>query len=255
MSSLPASPIARPPKPDRVNKSRSTAVWWPRFARRPVGYRGAVTHLLTLDPGDIANRTHDTTEPGTPLRSTWVLGWRELRQLVVAYVAMTGVFALVGWLAFGDNRRWWLVDADERVARWFAEQRTDPLNTLFSGAPAGALGPRTTGVSTSTSWSKLLTSGGSLTGHVAASADRVASSVTSPGVSRLWRISASQARRTPIPSGWPALPTARLMRPLTADRVAVPLTALPLPSRQVTAARALRRLYGSPDGRGGLSPQ
>ena len=42
-----------------------------------------MTHLLTLDPGDIANRTHDTTEPGTPLRSTWVLGWRELRQLVV----------------------------------------------------------------------------------------------------------------------------------------------------------------------------
>ncbi len=88
-----------------------------------------MTHLLALDPGDIADRTHDTTEPHTPLHRTWVLGWHELRQLVVAYVAMTGVFALVGWVAFGDDRRWWLVDIDTRVSRWFAEQRTDPLNT------------------------------------------------------------------------------------------------------------------------------
>ena len=88
-----------------------------------------MTHPLALDPGDIADRAYDTTEPDTPLLDTWVLGWRELGQLVVAYVAMTGVFALVGWLAFGDNRRWWLVDADERLSRWFAAQRTDPLNT------------------------------------------------------------------------------------------------------------------------------
>ena len=87
-----------------------------------------MAHLLTLDPGDTV-RSHDTTEPHTPLRQTWILGWREVGQLVLAYLVMTGAFALVGWVAFADNRRWWLVDADERVARWFAEQRTDPLNT------------------------------------------------------------------------------------------------------------------------------
>ena len=42
---------------------------------------------------------------------------------------MTAVFALVGWVAFGHHRRWWLVNVDERIARWFADQRTDPLNT------------------------------------------------------------------------------------------------------------------------------
>ena len=73
------------------------------------------------------------------------------------------------------------IEAEQRAAAAFdpvvridsrVRSRTDPLNTLFSGAPSGALGPRTTGVSTSTSWSKLLTSGGSFTGHVAASVDR-----------------------------------------------------------------------------------
>ena len=93
------------------------------------GTERTVAHLLAFDPGDTVGRTHDTTEPHTPLRRTWILGWHEVGQLVIAYLAMTGVLALVGWLAFADNRRWWLVTADERVSRWFADQRTDPLNT------------------------------------------------------------------------------------------------------------------------------
>ena len=88
-----------------------------------------MTHLVAIDPGGFAERTHDTTEPGTPLRRTWILGWHEAGQLLLAYVLMTGVFALVGWVAFGNDRRWWLVDVDERIARWFASERTDPLNT------------------------------------------------------------------------------------------------------------------------------
>ena len=93
------------------------------------GTEPTVAHLLALDPGDTVGRAHTTTEPHTPLRRTWILGWHEVGQLVLAYLTMTGVFALVGWAAFGHNRRWWLVDADERVARWFTDQRTDPLNT------------------------------------------------------------------------------------------------------------------------------
>lgn len=49
---------------------------------------------------------------------------------------------------------------------------TDPMNSLFSGAPEGALGPRTTGLLTSASWSKLFTSGATATGHAAVAADR-----------------------------------------------------------------------------------
>jgi membrane-associated phospholipid phosphatase len=93
------------------------------------GTEATVTQLVAIDPGGFAERTHDTTEPGTPLRRTWILGWHEAGQLILAYVVMTGVFALVGWVAFGNNRRWWLVDVDERIARWFASERTDPLNT------------------------------------------------------------------------------------------------------------------------------
>jgi len=88
-----------------------------------------VTHLLALQPGDIADRPHDTAERDIPLRRTWIIGWHEVRQLLVAYIATTGVFALVGWVAFGDHRHWWLVDVDERISRWFANHRTDQLNT------------------------------------------------------------------------------------------------------------------------------
>ena len=93
------------------------------------GTEPTVAHLLALDPGDAVRRPHDATDSHTPLRRTWILGWHEVGRLAVAYLTMTGVFALVGWIAFADNRRWWLVDVDERVSRWFADQRTDPLNT------------------------------------------------------------------------------------------------------------------------------
>ncbi len=49
---------------------------------------------------------------------------------------------------------------------------TDPLNTLFSGAPDNALGPRTTGASSMVSWSRLFTSGATVTAHAGASYDR-----------------------------------------------------------------------------------
>jgi outer membrane protein TolC len=73
------------------------------------------------------------------------------------------------------------VEAEHRAAAAFdpvvrlesrLRSRTDPLNTLFSGAPDGALGPRTTGVLASTSWSKLFMSGATVTGHASMSTDR-----------------------------------------------------------------------------------
>jgi membrane-associated phospholipid phosphatase len=93
-----------------------------------------VTHPLAAGRHDWADSNHDTVhrphraQPES-LRDTWILGWREAGLLAISYVAMTAVFATVGWLAFGDHRHWWLVDLDERLARWFADRRTDPLNT------------------------------------------------------------------------------------------------------------------------------
>jgi membrane-associated phospholipid phosphatase len=88
-----------------------------------------VAHLLAVGLDDPADRTNRTTEGRQPLKRTWIIGWHEARRLAFAYIAMTAVFALVGWIAFGDGRHWWLVDVDERIARWFVAQRTDPLNT------------------------------------------------------------------------------------------------------------------------------
>jgi len=85
--------------------------------------------MLALDPGDVAGRTDHSIDGRTPLRKTWIIGWHEARQLLVAYIAMTGVLSLIGWAAFGDHRHWWLVEKDESVSRWFVDRRTDPLNT------------------------------------------------------------------------------------------------------------------------------
>jgi undecaprenyl-diphosphatase len=92
------------------------------------GTAASVTHLLAVDLPD-ADRTTQTIVRHVPLRRTWIIGWHEAGLLVAAYIAMTAVFALVGWVAFGDHRHWWLVDLDERISRWFVNQRTDPLNT------------------------------------------------------------------------------------------------------------------------------
>lgn len=73
------------------------------------------------------------------------------------------------------------VEAERRAAAAFdpvvrlesrVRSRTDPLNTLFSGAPDGALGPRTTGLLASATWSKLFMSGATVTGHASTSTDR-----------------------------------------------------------------------------------
>lgn len=53
-----------------------------------------------------------------------------------------------------------------------ARSRIDPLNTLFSGAPDGSLGPRTTGVSTNATWSRLFTSGATVSAQATAGVDR-----------------------------------------------------------------------------------
>ena len=63
-----------------------------------------MAHLLAVDLDDPADRSVTTTEPHH-LRRTWIIGWHEARQLLFAYIVMTGAFALVGWVAFGDDRR------------------------------------------------------------------------------------------------------------------------------------------------------
>lgn len=50
-----------------------------------------------------------------------------------------------------------------------ARTRTEPLNTLFVGAPPGALGPRTDGLAGSVAWSRLFESGGTVIGSAAMS--------------------------------------------------------------------------------------
>lgn len=64
--------------------------------------------------------------------------------------------------------------AFDPVVRFESRVRThtDPINSLFSGAPDGALGPRTTGLLASANWSKLFTTGATATGHAAVAADR-----------------------------------------------------------------------------------
>jgi undecaprenyl-diphosphatase len=90
-----------------------------------------VAHLLAEDLEDSAEPADRAIggDRHPPLRRTWIVGWREVRLLAVAYIVMTSAFAVAGWVAFGDDRRWWLVDVDERVTRWFVERRTDPLDT------------------------------------------------------------------------------------------------------------------------------
>ena len=109
-----------------------------------------MAHLLAEDLEDYAEPA-DRAIGGDlhpPLRRTWIVGWREVRLLAVAYIVMTSAFAVAGWVAFGDDRRWWLVDVDERVTRWFVERRTDPLDTatligaLTRPPPRGAVRTR-----------------------------------------------------------------------------------------------------------------
>ena len=50
--------------------------------------------------------------------------------------------------------------------------RTEPLNSLFVGAPEGALGPRTNSLFASVAWSRLFESGATLTGSASTSLER-----------------------------------------------------------------------------------
>jgi undecaprenyl-diphosphatase len=74
--------------------------------------------------------TGDPAPHRPALSETWIVGWREAGQLVLAYVGLTVVFVAIGWPAFGDDRRWALVRLDERVAEAFVERRTPTWNTL-----------------------------------------------------------------------------------------------------------------------------
>ena len=50
--------------------------------------------------------------------------------------------------------------------------RTDPINTLFVGAPEGALAPRTNSLTGSVAWSRLFESGATITGTASTSLER-----------------------------------------------------------------------------------
>jgi outer membrane protein len=50
--------------------------------------------------------------------------------------------------------------------------RTDPINTLFVGAPEGALAPRTNSLAGSVAWSRLFESGATITGTASTSLER-----------------------------------------------------------------------------------
>ncbi len=95
-----------------------------------------------------------------------------------------------------------------------ARTHTDPLNTLFVGAPPGALGPRTTGVQTSVAWSRLFQGGGTLavTGSLARDTTNGRFALLSPA----WLTSAGLEFRQPLRAG----------RRIDAQRHAVKVSAL-----------------------------
>ena len=64
------------------------------------------------------------------LRSTWPLHRRQVLQVLGAYVVLTALFTGIGLLITGPLENGSVVRLDERVARWFADRRTDPMNTL-----------------------------------------------------------------------------------------------------------------------------
>lgn len=72
----------------------------------------------------IAIAQHDDNPVRSRLRDTFPVHWAQLLQLLVAYLALTGGFALFGWLItgpFDDNP---IVRADDRVQDWFVASRT-----------------------------------------------------------------------------------------------------------------------------------
>lgn len=63
------------------------------------------------------------------LRDTWLVGRREVAQLLVCYLTFVIVWTAVGYLVTHAFAESWLVHADEAAERWFVGQRTPTLDT------------------------------------------------------------------------------------------------------------------------------
>ena len=70
------------------------------------------------------------TADAVTLRSTWPIHKRQTIQLVVAYIAMTGIWIGLGLLITGPLDGTAITRTDERIAQWFADRRTPQWNTL-----------------------------------------------------------------------------------------------------------------------------
>jgi undecaprenyl-diphosphatase len=64
------------------------------------------------------------------LRDTWPLHRRQVAQLLLAFVVMTGGFVLLGWWLTNPMRNSGLVRTDDDVAVWLERHRTPTWNTL-----------------------------------------------------------------------------------------------------------------------------
>lgn len=62
------------------------------------------------------------------LRDTWLVGRREVVQLLVCYLTFVTVWTAVGFLVTHAFTESWLVHADEAAERWFVRQRTPTLD-------------------------------------------------------------------------------------------------------------------------------
>jgi undecaprenyl-diphosphatase len=76
------------------------------------------------------------TDSAPRLRDTWPLTWPDAGLLAAAYVVLTLVWVGIGELLTGPLEDSALVKADQDVAEWFADHRTETWNTW---ADAGAM--------------------------------------------------------------------------------------------------------------------
>lgn len=111
--------------------------------------------------------------------------------------------------------------------------RTDPINSLFSGAPEGALGPRTSGLQAAASWSKLFTSGATATGHGVVATDHTNSyfALLSPA----YQATAGLEVRQPLVQG----------RRIDAPRLRLQLTSLDTTRTQAQLLRTVSDVVAS----------
>ncbi len=64
------------------------------------------------------------------IRDTWLIGKHEAKVLAALYIAFTAVWFVVGWALTSPFKDSWIVRSDQSVAEWFADGRTDGLNSL-----------------------------------------------------------------------------------------------------------------------------